>query len=169
MPASFRTGVDEPVRPDDRSGVPAAAIGRASTPVPSSLTVRDQFRRQRPRDTAPELALRRLLHARGLRYRVDTAPLPGVRRRADVVFTRVRLAVFVDGCFWHSCPLHATRPKANAVWWAAKLESTVRRDRDTDTRLAAAGWVVVRVWEHERPAEAAEKVARAYTARTTPD
>ena len=137
-------------------------------PPASSTAARDRFRAQRRRNTTPELALRRLLHARGLRYRVDTAPLPGVRRRADVVFTRVRLAVFVDGCFWHSCPIHATRPKANAEWWATKLETTVARDRDTDTTLTAAGWAVVRVWEHEPPTEAAAKVARAYTARTTP-
>lgn len=75
--------------------------------------------------------------------------------------------MFVDGCFWHSCPVHATHPKANAGWWRAKLEATVRRDRDTDTRLAAAGWAVVRVWEHEPPAEAADRVAQAHTARTT--
>lgn len=136
-------------------------------PAPSSSAARDRFRAQRRRDTTPELALRRLLHARGLRYRVDTAPLPGVRRRADVVFTRVRVAVFVDGCFWHSCPTHATHPKANAAWWQAKLEATVARDRDTDTTLAAAGWTVVRVWEHEPPAQAADRVVQAYTARTT--
>lgn len=137
-------------------------------PAPSSPAARARFRVQRSRDTAPELALRRLLHTRGLRYRVDTAPLPGVRRRADVVFTRVRVAVFVDGCFWHNCPAHATQPKANAAWWQTKLESTVRRDRDTDTTLTAAGWVVVRVWEHEPPEQAADRVAQAYAARTTP-
>jgi len=123
----------------------------AAGPPPSSPAIRDRFRAQKVRDTAPELAPRRLLHARGLRYRVDTAPLPGVRRRADVVFTRARVAVFVDGCFWHSCPLHATSPKANAVWWRTKLDTTVRRDRDTDTALSEAGWLVVRVWEHEPP------------------
>ena len=165
MPASFRTGVDEPVRPDDRSGVPAAAIGRASTPVPSSLTVRDQFRRQRPRDTAPELALRRLLHARGLRYRVDVAPLPGLRRRADVVFTRARLAVFVDGCFWHRCPQHGTSPRNNADWWRDKLDRNVQRDRHTDRALHEAGWQVLRVWEHEPAEAAAEQVCRAWLQR----
>ncbi len=135
-------------------------------PAPSSAAARDRFRAQRRRDTAPELALRRLLHARGLRYRVDTAPLPGVRRRADVVFTRARVAVFVDGCFWHSCPVHATHPKANADWWRTKLEATVCRDRDTDATLAAAGWCVVRVWEHEPALETADRVAEAYSSRT---
>ncbi|MBT1191339.1 very short patch repair endonuclease [Rhodococcoides kroppenstedtii] len=120
--------------------------------------------RQRRRDTKPELALRRLLHAAGLRYRVDRAPLPGLRRRADVVFTRARVAVYVDGCFWHSCPVHATHPRNNAQWWADKLAGNVARDRDTDRRLEEAGWTVVRIWEHEDPAAAAEKVVRAVRA-----
>ncbi len=117
--------------------------------------------RQRRRDTEPELALRRMLHAAGLRYRVDRAPLPGMRRRADVVFSRARVAVYVDGCFWHRCPEHATHPRNNAQWWADKLAANVARDRDTDRRLTEAGWTVVRIWEHEDPAGAAEKVAAA--------
>jgi len=125
--------------------------------------VRDRFRRQRARDTAPELALRRLLHARGLRYRVDVAPLPGLRRRADVVFTRARLAVFVDGCFWHRCPLHGTSPRSNAGWWRDKLDRNVQRDRDTDRALSEAGWQVLRVWEHEQPETAAERVHAAWS------
>lgn len=114
--------------------------------------------RQRRRDTKPELALRRELHRLGLRYRVDTVPLPGLRRRADVVFPRARIAVYVDGCFWHSCPVHGTRPKANSEWWATKLEANMTRDGDTDSRLVAAGWRVLRVWEHEDPATAARRV-----------
>lgn len=82
--------------------------------------------------------------------------LPGVRRRADVVFTSAKVAVFIDGCFWHRCPIHATNPKANAEFWAEKLTANEARDRDTDQRLVAAGWRVVRVWEHEHPAAAAE-------------
>lgn len=113
------------------------------------------------RDTAPELALRKELHKRGLRFRVDMAPIPGLRRRADVVFTRRRVAVYVDGCFWHRCPQHATDPKSNVRWWAAKLEANVRRDRDTDIRLAAAGWTVVRIWEHESAMTAADRVEAA--------
>lgn len=112
----------------------------------------------RRRDTAPELALRRELHRRGLRFRVDMPPIRGLRRRADVLFTRHKVAVYVDGCFWHRCPQHATSPRANADWWASKLEGNVRRDRDTDERLSSAGWTVVRVWEHEDPTEAVERV-----------
>ena len=112
------------------------------------------MRANRRRDTAPELALRRELHARGLRYRVDYPPIRDLRCRADIVFTRARLAVFVDGCFWHSCPLHATRPTANGDWWRDKLETNVRRDRRNDLELAQAGWTVLRIWEHE-PAETA--------------
>lgn len=105
--------------------------------------------RQARRDTAPELRLRRLLFARGLRYRVD-APLPGMpRRRADVLFTRRRVAVFVDGCFWHSCPVHGTVPRSNRDWWVAKLDKNMARDRETDTHLSAIGWTVLRFWEHE--------------------
>lgn len=148
---------DSPTAPG-RSGNPA---GRPGAPPPSSPAVRDRFRRQPARDTAPELALRRVLHARGLRYRVDLAPLPGLRRRADVVFTRARLAVFVDGCFWHRCPQHATEPKSNAAWWQAKLDRNVARDRDTDAVLAAAGWLVLRVWEHEDAQVAADRVLAA--------
>ncbi|UXF67771.1 very short patch repair endonuclease [Rhodococcus qingshengii] len=116
---------------------------------------------QRRRDTKPEIALRRELHRRGLRYFVDRAPVKGVRRRADLVFPRRNVAVFVDGCFWHSCPQHATFPKNNAQWWTDKLAANVVRDRDTDARLAEQGWTVIRVWEHEDPLVAAERVQKA--------
>jgi len=123
----------------------------------------------RQRDTAAELALRKLLHHRGFRYRVDYPPIPGVRRRADVVFRRARIAVFVDGCFWHGCPDHSTWPQANASWWREKILANKRRDADTDRRLDDAGWQVMRVGEHESPAEAAERVARAVTAALSDD
>ena len=116
--------------------------------------------RQRRRDTAPEIALRRELHRRGLRFFVDRAPIAGMRRRADLVFPRRHVAVYVDGCFWHRCPLHATAPKNNAEWWDTKLAANVRRDRDTDARLTEAGWTVVRVWEHEDATTAADRVQR---------
>lgn len=114
--------------------------------------------RQRSKDTEAEWSLRRLLHARGLRYRVD-AVLPGLpRRRADLLFPRQRVAVFVDGCFWHGCPDHKTAPKSNAAWWATKLARNVERDRETDAHLADLGWNVIRVWEHEDPELAADRV-----------
>ncbi|SDI50197.1 T/G mismatch-specific endonuclease [Actinokineospora alba] len=117
--------------------------------------------RQRARDTQTELALRRALHALGLRYRVHRRPLPAVRREADIVFTRARVAVFVDGCFWHGCPTHATWPQRNADFWRTKIETNRTRDRSTDSALAAAGWAVVRVWEHEDPLVAALRVSEA--------
>lgn len=121
--------------------------------------------RQRRRDTNPEMALRRRLHARGLRYRVDE-PLPGLpRRRADLMFPTERLVVFVDGCFWHGCPEHRTEPTANSDWWAAKLRGNVERDRSTDAHLTGLGWMVARVWEHEDPGRAADRVEAAIRAR----
>jgi DNA mismatch endonuclease (patch repair protein) len=114
--------------------------------------------RQVRRDTKPELVLRRAVWRLGLRYRVDVAPIPG-RRRADLVFTRAKLAVYVDGCFWHSCPQHATIPKANREWWIEKLQANVARDRDTDARLAERGWAVIRVWEHEDVHKVARRIA----------
>lgn len=115
--------------------------------------------RQSTRDTSPEMLIRRRLHALGLRYRVDRGPIAGLRRRADIVFPARRVAVFVDGCFWHRCPEHATYPQANATWWETKLARNVERDEDTNRLLSEAGWTVVRVWEHENPDEAAERIA----------
>lgn len=120
--------------------------------------------RQARRDTRPELALRRAIWRLGLRYRVDISPIPG-RRRADLVFTRAKVAVYVDGCFWHSCPQHATVPKENREWWVAKLQANVTRDRDTDALLAERGWVVIRVWEHEDVDAAARRVELAVRQR----
>lgn len=124
----------------------------------SSDGVRRSMRGNRGRDTGPEMAVRRLLHARGLRYRVDLAPVAGVRRRADLVFTRARVAVFIDGCFWHGCPQHATWPKVNADFWHQKIEGNRARDRDTDQRLREAEWTVLRFWEHEAPEDVAEAI-----------
>src|SRR5262245_53641325 len=106
-----------------------------STPSASSLDALARMKRQGRRDTTPELALRRELHRLGLRYRVNRIVLSGSRRRHDVVFPGARVVVEVRGCFWHSCPLHGTRPKANAKWWQQKLEANRRRDLDTEQRL----------------------------------
>jgi DNA mismatch endonuclease, patch repair protein len=116
------------------------------------------MRAARQRDTSPELAVRSELHRRGLRFYVDRAPLPALRRRADIVFPRRRVAVYVDGCFWHGCPDHGTWPKANADWWRSKIEANRTRDRDTDRRLEEAGWTAVHAWEHETVAAIADRV-----------
>jgi DNA mismatch endonuclease (patch repair protein) len=129
----------------------------AKRPVTDAKTSA-RLSKQRRRDTKPEVALRRELHRRGLRYFVDRAPVKGMRRRADLVFPRRKVAVYVDGCFWHSCLIHATKPRNNAQWWADKLAANVARDRDTDTRLIEEGWRVVRIWEHEDPVVAAQRV-----------
>jgi DNA mismatch endonuclease (patch repair protein) len=114
--------------------------------------------RQARVDTKPELALRRLLHARGLRYRVAW-PVPGMKRRSiDVAFTRARVAVNVHGCFWHGCPEHGTSPKANAEWWRAKIDRNKMRDQETREHLELDGWSVLEIWEHEDPAAALQRV-----------
>lgn len=128
----------------------------------SSPDVRARMQRQQTRDTAPELAVRRLIHAAGLRYRIDVAPLPNLRRRADVVFGRARVALFIDGCFWHGCPDHGSRrTTANTEYWSAKVMRNQARDRDTDERLRAAGWIPIRIWEHEDPHAVAATVIAA--------
>jgi DNA mismatch endonuclease, patch repair protein len=132
---------------------------------PSSAAASQRMSRTRRRDTKPEVALRRLLHARGLRFRVDRPVLHDRRRRADIVFASARVVVFVDGCFWHGCPQHATWPTRNGAFWREKIETNRLRDRDTDARLASAGWDVVRVWEHEDPAAAADRVEKRVRAR----
>ncbi|MDK9500102.1 very short patch repair endonuclease [Streptomyces katrae] len=133
--------------------------------LPTTATVRTRMSRQKSRDTGVEVALRKALHAKGARYRIHRKPVKGVRREADIVFGPARVAVFVDGCFWHGCPLHATWPKNNAEFWRAKIEGNRRRDLDTDARLAEAGWLSVRVWEHEQADEAAARVLAVVASR----
>ncbi|MGH9112731.1 MAG: very short patch repair endonuclease [Acidimicrobiales bacterium] len=131
-------------------------------PFASSAALQARMSAQRSQDTAPELAVRRALHSMGLRYRVHVQPLASLRRKADVVFTRARIAVFVDGCFWHGCLEHGRRRHdVNSWYWPEKIARNQRRDADTDTRLHEAGWTVVRVWEHEPSATAAQRVADA--------
>ena len=125
----------------------------------SSEATRRSMLSNRSRDTLLELALRRLLHARGLRFRVAARPVPTVRRTADLVFGPAKVAVFVDGCFWHRCPVHGTSPKANSDYWLPKLERNVQRDREMDDLLLAAGWLSIRVWEHEDLESAAIHIA----------
>lgn len=141
---------------------------RKSVPSASSEDARRRMVSVRQRDTAPEIRLRSILHSMGFRYRIDAQPLRELRRKADIVFRRSKVAVYIDGCFWHACPMHATWPKLNARFWRTKIEENRRRDKDTNRRLLEAGWTVVRVWEHEDPATAALRIApllRSYAAR----
>ncbi|WP_240742192.1 very short patch repair endonuclease [Micromonospora zingiberis] len=131
----------------------------------SSPAVRSVMRGNKGRDTKPELALRSAIHRLGLRYRVGVRPLPKIRRTADVVFPRAKVAVFLDGCFWHGCPDHHRPAKVNSDFWTEKLAGNKARDVQTDSLLAAERWMVIRVWEHEEPFEAAQRVAEAVRAR----
>ena len=116
----------------------------------------------RARDTGPELAVRKLLHAAGLRYRVAIQPLAGVRRRADIVFPARRVAVFIDGCFWHGCPEHGRKEfHRNAAYWTDKIAGNRARDLETNDLLSEAGWHVLRFWEHEEPNEVATAIQQA--------
>jgi DNA mismatch endonuclease (patch repair protein) len=108
------------------------------------------------------MLIRRELHRRGLRFRVNHPALPG---RPDLAFTRARIAVFIDGCFWHVCPKHATTPKNNREWWVAKLQRNVERDREVDAKLAAAGWLVLHYWEHEEPGLVSDKIEACWRER----
>jgi DNA mismatch endonuclease (patch repair protein) len=124
-----------------------------------------RFARLARADTGPEMELRRELHRRGFRYRVHAA-VPGLpRRRIDILFPRARLAVSVDGCFWHGCPDHWTAPKSNADWWLWKIRTNQSRDADTDHKLVALGYESLRVWEHVDPVLAANLVKRRLGAR----
>lgn len=122
------------------------------------------MRANRRRDTKPERALRSALHARGFRFRVDLPLTTGHWRtiRPDIVFTRARLAVFVDGCFWHGCPTHGRRDNiSNSHYWSPKIAGNAERDRLHTDALEAAGWTVLRAWEHERVEDVADRIADA--------
>jgi DNA mismatch endonuclease (patch repair protein) len=128
-------------------------------PEASSPGTRRAMQSNRRTDTKLELAVRRELHHRGLRFRKDLAiHLLGLRVRPDVVFTKARVAVMIDGCWWHGCSEHHTYPKRNAAFWRHKIETTIERDRRVTASLAEAGWTVIRVWEHEPVSEAAERI-----------
>ncbi|MGW3547134.1 very short patch repair endonuclease [Janibacter hoylei] len=132
------------------------------SPPPAHLSAR--FAKQRREATKPELALRKELHRRGFRFRVQYRVEGLPRRRVDIAFTRRRLAVFVDGCFWHRCPEHCVVPKSNRDWWLWKFDTNARRDADTDRRLSELGWSVMRIWEHVDVDAAADTVAAALQA-----
>lgn len=139
--------------------MPAVAAGES--PKPLSELVSRQLSRMPVSNTRPELRLRSAMHSLGLRFRLRSK-LPG---RPDVVFTRARIAVFVDGCFWHSCPQHAVTPKNNREWWSVKLLRNVERDHEKDDALGDLGWTVVHIWEHEDPMKAAQRIRDLWRAR----
>lgn len=139
--------------------------GARGRPRATSVDVRASMQGNRSRDTKPELALRSRLHALGLRYRVSARPMPDVRRTADIVFTRARVAVFVDGCYWHGCPDHHRPAVQNSDFWTQKIEGNRQRDSDINQLLTLAGWEVVRVWEHEDPGDAAQRIEVVVRAR----
>jgi DNA mismatch endonuclease (patch repair protein) len=134
----------------------SAEAKKANYPLPSSPGRSANMKANRRTDTKPELALRKALHAKGFRYRKDLRLdlAGGVRVRPDIVFTARRVAVFVDGCFWHCCPDHGSQPASNTWYWEPKLRRNVERDRTADTALGEAGWTVIRFWEHESLDEA---------------
>lgn len=139
----------------------------ADVPQPLDDVIRRRMKAQGRRDTKPELMIRRKLHARGYRFRVDFKPEPDLRCRGDIVFTRRRLVIFIDGCFWHGCPVHATAPKNNAEWWAAKIAANQERDGRNTRALRERGWAVLRIWEHTVVDEAVTAVISALDARST--
>lgn len=121
---------------------------------------RRNMQANRSKDTAPELAVRRLLHAQGLRYRVNTRPLKQVRRTADIVFGPTKTVVFIDGCFWHACPEHYSEPRANTAYWRPKIARNVERDEQINQMLADAGWHVLRFWSHEASVDVAREISK---------
>lgn len=135
-------------------------------PPPSSQAARAVMRGNRSVETKPERALRSALHRRGLRFRKNARPDRSLACRADIVFHGARIAVFVDGCFWHRCPIHGIRPVTNRSYWDAKIDRNVNRDRRNDATLTSAGWVVIRIWEHEPVEAAASRVELAVRSST---
>ena len=144
----------EPARTSSVGGV------RVPYPIPGKPSTSAVMRANRKRDTGPEVLVRSALHRAGARFRKDFPVRAGAGRptRLDIAFPRARVAVFVDGCFWHCCPEHGTTPQSNTRYWGPKLARNVERDHEVDDRLADAGWAVIRVWEHEDHEAAAARV-----------
>ena len=145
----------------DSSNVETGLSGSWAT----SPAVRRSMQGNRARDTSPELVIRRLLHGRGLRFRTHRRPLADLRCLADVVFPRERIAIFVDGCFWHGCPAHFRIPARNRDYWRSKIDRNRRRDARNEAALQEAGWMVLRFWEHDDADLCARRVEQAVRAR----
>lgn len=146
----------EALHPPPSPVKPAAEI---PAPPPSDKQTRKRMTKQPRRDTKPEVLLRKALTKHGLRYNIDKPPLSSLRSKADVVFPKLQLAIFVHGCFWHGCPEHTRPTKSNTKWWADKIAKNRKRDEETARKLEEAGWRVERIWEHEDPEEAADRIA----------
>jgi DNA mismatch endonuclease (patch repair protein) len=134
---------------------------RLSPPSPTSAAASAVMRGNRRKDTRPEIAVRSELHRRGLRFYKNRRPVRDFLCEADIVFPRARVAVFVDGCFWHGCPDHGTRPASNSGYWNAKIDGNTARDRRNDEWLRSNGWLIVRGWEHEPAGRIADRVESA--------
>ena len=155
--------------PQQRRSAQAPVLESRDRPPPRNDEISRRMSAQRSRDTEAELAVRRRLHGAGTRYRVHW-PVPGLpRRRIDIAFTRLRIAVFIDGCYWHGCDAHCRLPTHNAHWWEHKIQTNWLRDRNTDDHLCAIGWTVLRFWEHEDPDVAGRAVLAAVRARSAKD
>lgn len=162
-PWSGTSNVSRPPRP--RKIHPSSTrTRRLKAPKSPSPETRRRMQGTRRTGTGCELSVRAALRGHGLRFRVDW-PIVGTRRRADIAFIGSKVAVFVDGCFWHACPNHATWPKTNSAWWRAKIEGNVLRDRSTDAHLRAAGWIVLRFWEHADATRAASRIVSVVSQR----
>ena len=133
-------------------------------PVALNEKVSEQMSRMPRKDSKPELALRRELYKLGLRYRIHVKKLPGT---PDIVFQKAKMVVFVDGCFWHSCPRHGKTPKSNHEWWKKKFEENTKRDKRNDFELESMGWLPIHIWEHEDPIESAHTIREVWKQRTS--
>lgn len=128
-------------------------------PKPSSSAAKSRMEAAKPKNTLPEIKLQTALAELGINFETDVKPIEDLHRRADVLIREGKIAIFVDGCFWHGCPIHGTQAKANAEFWADKIKRNQERDLDTNEHLEAAGWTVIRIWEHEDPNDAAKQIA----------
>jgi DNA mismatch endonuclease (patch repair protein) len=133
-------------------------ISKKSNPPPSSPAAENRMKASKQRDTTPEKTLRSNLFRKGLRYRIHKKPIMELNRVADILFPSIKIAIFVDGCFWHGCPIHGTQAKANAQFWKEKIERNKERDIDTTKQLENAGWTVIRIWEHEDLGKVSEEI-----------
>ncbi len=145
----------------------ALAVVTAADSWASSARARKVMQGNRARDTKPELAIRSVLHRRGMRYRVASRPLPGLNRSADIVFRSARVAVFIDGCFWHGCSDHYVPARSNSDYWATKIALNIQRDNHTNCQLIEHGWLPIRIWAHEDPDQAADRIIQLVKSRST--